>query len=112
MLHGSLGGTGVWERMDTCVCMAEALCCSPETTRTLLIGSTPIQNKKFKKKKRVDFEQGSEWHSKASQVSVTFLAGENQCKGHNIGINSACLKNKKKIDVGLFLKNKISNNCI
>ena len=25
--------------------MAESLCCSPETTTTLLIGSTPIQNK-------------------------------------------------------------------
>ena len=31
-------------RMDTCVCMAESLPCSPETTTTLLIGSTPVQN--------------------------------------------------------------------
>ena len=30
--------------MDTCICMAESLCCSPETTTTLLICYTPIQN--------------------------------------------------------------------
>ena len=35
--------------MDTCVCMAEFLCCLPETVTTLLIGHTPVQNKKFKK---------------------------------------------------------------
>ena len=31
-------------------CMAESLSCSPETITTLLIGGSPIQNKKFKKK--------------------------------------------------------------
>ena len=36
--------------MDTCIYMAEFLCCSPETTTTLLICYTPIQNKKFKVK--------------------------------------------------------------
>ena len=38
MLYGSLAGRGVWGRMDTCICMAESLCCPPETIRTLLIG--------------------------------------------------------------------------
>ena len=28
----------VWGRMDTCSCMAESLCCLPETVTTLLIG--------------------------------------------------------------------------
>ena len=37
MLRGSLDGKGVWGRMDTCVSMAEALQCSPETFPTLLI---------------------------------------------------------------------------
>ena len=32
--------------MDTCICMAESLCCSPETITRLLISYTPIQNKK------------------------------------------------------------------
>ena len=37
--------------METCVCMAESLRCSPETLPALLIGYAPIQNKKLKKKK-------------------------------------------------------------
>ena len=49
MLCGSLDGRGVWGRMDTCICMAESLCCSSETIITLLIGYTVIQNKKLKK---------------------------------------------------------------
>ena len=39
-------------RMDTCMCMAESLCCSPETITTLLIGCIPIHNKKLQKKKK------------------------------------------------------------
>ena len=54
MLCGSLDGRGVWGRMDTCICMAESLCSSPEITTTLLISATPIQNKKcFKKLHRL-----------------------------------------------------------
>ena len=34
--------------MDTCVCMAEGLCCPPETIMTLLTGYTSIQGKKKK----------------------------------------------------------------
>jgi len=44
MVRGICGGG-----MDTCVCVAESLCCSPETVIAVLIGYTPIQNKKFKK---------------------------------------------------------------
>ena len=47
MLCGSLDGTGVWGRMDTRIYTADFLCCSPETTTTLLISYTPIQNKTF-----------------------------------------------------------------
>ena len=35
---------GVWGRMDTYICMAESLHCSPEIMTTLLIGYIPIQN--------------------------------------------------------------------
>ena len=38
LLCGSLDGTGVWGRIDTCICMAESLLCSPETITKLLIG--------------------------------------------------------------------------
>ena len=41
---------GGWGKMDTGMCMAESLCCPPEIITTLLIGYTPIQNKRFKKK--------------------------------------------------------------
>ena len=50
MLCGILDGRGVWGRMDTCVCMAEPLCCSPETVTALLIGNILTQNKKLKKR--------------------------------------------------------------
>jgi len=40
MLWVSLDGTLVWGRMDTCICLAESLHCSPETT-TLLVGYMP-----------------------------------------------------------------------
>ena len=59
-----------WEwglgRIDTCIHMAESLCCSPETITALLISSTPIQNKMLKnnynnnqkkKKKLIEREQ-------------------------------------------------------
>ena len=47
-VSGSLGGRGVWGRMDTCVCMAESIHCSPETVTSLLIDSN-IKNKKLEK---------------------------------------------------------------
>ena len=46
------GWEGVWGRMDTCICMAEFLHCPPENVRTLLIGCTPLQNKKLKTLKK------------------------------------------------------------
>ena len=37
MLCDSLDGRGVWGRMDTNICMAGSLHCSPETITTLLV---------------------------------------------------------------------------
>ena len=65
-LYGSPDGRGVWGRMDTCICMAESLCCPPETIPALLVGYTPIQNKKLKKTKK-----------KCSEGSTT--TGVNSC---------------------------------
>ena len=53
MLCGRLDGRGVWGGMDTCICMAESLPCSPETIATFLIGYTPIKKKSFKKLKSI-----------------------------------------------------------
>ena len=47
IIYCSLDESGVWERTDTCMCMTESRPCSPETIATLLIGYTPIQNKKL-----------------------------------------------------------------
>ena len=41
------GFGGEWIHAYTCV--AESLCCSPETITALLISCTPVQNKKLKK---------------------------------------------------------------
>ena len=38
---GTLDGKGVWERVDTYMCMAESLCCLPETITALLINYSP-----------------------------------------------------------------------
>ena len=41
-------GRGFEGRMDTWICMAESLHCSPETITVMLTGWTLIGNKKFK----------------------------------------------------------------
>ena len=45
---GRLDGRGVWERMDTCLCVAGSLHCPPEVITTLLIDYTAIEKSKFK----------------------------------------------------------------
>jgi len=56
MLYGSLDGRGFGGRMDTCICVAESLCCSSETTTALLISYPPThthtQNLKFEKERK------------------------------------------------------------
>ena len=51
MLCGSLDGRRVWGENA----IVESLNCSPEAITALLIGSTPIQNKKLKKNKQKCF---------------------------------------------------------
>ena len=43
----SLDGRRLGGRINTCICMAASLHCSPETIIALLIGYIPIKNKKF-----------------------------------------------------------------
>ena len=54
VLYASLDGKGLWGRMDTCICMVESPPCPPETTIPLLIGYTPIQNKKLQVKNKLE----------------------------------------------------------
>ena len=65
MLCANVDGRGVWGRMNTCMCMAESLRSSPETTTTLLISCTSKQNKKL-----------GVWGKKKNASS---LMGENIC---------------------------------
>ena len=44
ILCGRLDGNGVQGRMDTCLCAAEPLRCSPKTITTSLIDYTQVQN--------------------------------------------------------------------
>ena len=53
VIYASLDGMGVRGRMDTCICMAESLHCSPETTTTLLIGLSQNKKKYLKLKKKM-----------------------------------------------------------
>jgi len=53
MSCGSLDAGGVWGKMDSGIGIAASLHCSPETIIILLISYTPIQNKKFKKKRNL-----------------------------------------------------------
>ena len=54
MLCPSLDGRGGWGRVDTCMCTAESLHCSPKSTTKLLIGYAPIENEKFKVWKKIN----------------------------------------------------------
>ena len=61
MLCDGLDGRGVWGRMDTCICMAESLCCSPKTITTSLINYTPVQNEN-EKKRTLEFTDSLQGH--------------------------------------------------
>ena len=69
MLCGSLQGRGVWGRMDTCICMAESLCCQPETITSLLISYTPIWNKKLKKNSSGEMSMSQDLSRKGREKS-------------------------------------------
>ena len=38
----NLNGKRIWKRIDTCTCITESLCCTPETNTILLINYAPI----------------------------------------------------------------------
>ena len=45
ILCGSLDGGGVWGRVDTCICMAESLCCPSESITILLMAILQYKRK-------------------------------------------------------------------
>ena len=76
MLCASLDESHDWRRMDICICTAESLSCSSETTTALLISYTPIQNKKLevwgkKKKERETHVLSLGWEDPLEQEMAT-----------------------------------------
>ena len=55
--------------MDTCICMPESLCCSPETTTLILYNSIKNKSLKSEKKKKKQLYQ-IESEKNASEVQV------------------------------------------
>ena len=80
VLCASLNGSGVWGRMEACVCMAESLHCSPETV-SLLIGYTPTRNAFGVKKKS---KLNKQTNKKASVGGDAENSGPQHTAGRNV----------------------------
>ena len=63
MLWNHLRERRTWERIDTCICVSESLCCTPETNSTLLTIQNKIKSWKKKTLSRRHF-QSSKWRTK------------------------------------------------
>ena len=87
MLCGSLDGRGVWGKMDTCMYMAESLCCSPPTIRTLFINWL-CPNKGFP-----SCSVGKESACSAGDVGLIPGSGRSPGRGHGNLLQRSCLEN-------------------
>ena len=83
MLCGSLDGRGVWGRMDTCMYMAESLCCSHETIRTLFINWLGFPSGSV----------GKESACSAGNVGSISGSGKFPEGGHGTVLQYSCLEN-------------------
>ena len=88
--------------MDTCIHMAETLSCPPETTTTLLISYTPMQNVFVLKKDLIGylillgFPVGSEVKASVSNVGDLGLipgSGRSPGEGNGNPLQYSCLEN-------------------
>ena len=87
MLYGSLDGRGVWGRMDTCMYMAESLCCSPPTIRTLFINWL-CPNKGFP-----SCSVGKESACSVGDAGSIPGSGRSPERGHGNLLQCSCLEN-------------------
>ena len=62
--------------------LAEFLCCPPKTIKTLLIGYSPIQNKKFKAKKTTNKQK--------KEVTFVFILGVENFSFHSNSKERLC----------------------
>ena len=85
MLCGGLDGRGVWGRMDTCICMAESLCCPPETITTLFI-DYESENIKSLSHIQAPLSMGILQARILEWVAIPFLQGIFPTQGSNLGL--------------------------
>ena len=83
MLCGSLDARGVWGRMDTCMYMAESLCCSHQTIRTLFINWLGFPSGSV----------GKESACSAGDAGSIPGAGRSPGRGHGNLLQYSCLEN-------------------
>ena len=86
--------------MDVCICVTEFPCCLPETSTALLIGYTPIQNKKFPKKKKKSNNRKNP--SELSEHWYCFLS-KNSCQDTSLFISVACTVHSHFVDCGSLI---------
>ena len=89
MSYGSLDGRRVWGRMDTCICVAESLRCSPETTTTVLIIYTPIWASLVAQQQRIHLPMPAN----AGDASSTPELGRTSGEGNGNPLQYCCLEN-------------------
>ena len=94
-------GGGVWGRMDSCICTAESLHCSPETITILLTGYARVQNVFGVIKKKNTIKKVKRQHT-----SLYWLYIKNPY--NSVKTQIAQLKNGQKTwtDISLKKKNK------
>ena len=103
-LCGSLDGKGVEGRMDTCICMAESLCCPPEIITALFISYAPIQASLAAQRLKYLLQCGrpgfDRWVGKISwrrkwQYTPVFLPGESHERRSLVGYSP---RGRKELD--------------
>ena len=93
----------VWGRMDTCICMTEPLCFSPETITTLLTGYTPMQIKSQKQKRVQRATQPSFCHTKIQEVSTLRPGRRRSPEPDSSDTMTSCLGFQKSVSHSSFL---------
>ena len=89
----------VGDKMDTCMCMVDSLCCTPETITTLLISYTQYKMfLVFKKKTNIFvFKKKEKWVKESVftkthfQVQKAELNGQHHSKPQGVLILGLCL---------------------
>ena len=100
---------GIWGRMDTHICMAESLCCSPETITILLIPQQQIKSLRKKKNKTVKatLDSMNEWVWLCCNKTLFTNLGSGLDSTHGLSFANPCSrKENQKVVSGLRKQKK------